>query len=419
VLTRSLFTIAALELLLVAGAGLVLAARLLADLREDESALLRARGATRWQVARPVLAEAVALGAAASLVGVLAGSRLTGVLASLGNLSLDGYASGGITPLAWLSALVVLVLCTAVMAWPALRTLTPGAARLRRSRQARLAGIAWAGGDLAVVALAAVSVWELHGYSAVAHPATGSLGIDPVVAVAPALALAGLALIPLRGLPLLARLAGKATDRERRLAPAMVSWQIARRPRPCRAPERGPELREQRPVPEHGAGARRDPRGRRRAALLSPARPGAGPDRGPLTRGGRVRWPGPGHPHPARHCLAVIRPGAGAGHGGVPGNDHHRGNPQPGGRIVAAGGHRRDHPGPGQSGDHPSAAAPDLLGARRRFRRRRSGRRGGAAKRIRAVGGVRRPGPVRRRPSPREWRPRPDSACSSCCSRCC
>ena len=65
VLTRSLFTIAALLLLLVAGAGLVLAARLLASLREEESALLRARGATRWQVVRPVLTEAVVLGAAA------------------------------------------------------------------------------------------------------------------------------------------------------------------------------------------------------------------------------------------------------------------------------------------------------------------------------------------------------------------
>ena len=63
VLARSLFTIAALELLLVAGAGLVLAVRLLASLREEESALLRARGATRRQVARAVLAEAVVLGA--------------------------------------------------------------------------------------------------------------------------------------------------------------------------------------------------------------------------------------------------------------------------------------------------------------------------------------------------------------------
>ena len=230
VLARSLFAIAALQLLLVAGAGLVLAARLLASLREEESALLRARGATRRQLVRPVLAEAVVLGAAAGLAGVLAGTRLTGVLAGLGNLRLDVDPGRGITVLAWLSALAMLVLCAAVMAWPALHALTPGAASLRRGRQARLAGIAWAGGDLAVVALAAVSVWQLRGYSVVAHPATGSLGIDPVVAVAPALALAGLALIPLRGLPLLARLADKATDRERRLAAAMVSWQIARRP---------------------------------------------------------------------------------------------------------------------------------------------------------------------------------------------
>lgn len=228
VLTRSLFAIAALELLLVAGAALVLAARLLASLREEESALLRARGATRWQVARPALAEAVVLGAAVGVVGVLVGSRLAGPLAGLGNLSLEG--NPGISSVAWLSALATLVLCAAVMVWPALRTLTPDAARRPRGRQARLAGIAWAGGDLALVALAAVAVWELRGYSAVAHPATGSLGIDPVVAVAPALAVAGVALIPLRGLPLLARLADKATDHERRLPAALVSWQIARRP---------------------------------------------------------------------------------------------------------------------------------------------------------------------------------------------
>jgi len=228
-LARSLFTIAALELLLVAGAELILAARLLASLREEDSALLRARGATSWQVARPVLAEAVLLAAVASLAGVLAGTRLTGVLARLSSVHLAGYPDRGIT-LSWLSALAMLVVCVAVMAWPALRALTPDAARRRRGRPARVVLFAWAGGDLAVVALAAVSLWQLRGYSAVAHPATGSLGIDPVVAVAPALALAGVALVPLRGLPLLARMADRATDRERRLAPAMVSWQIARRP---------------------------------------------------------------------------------------------------------------------------------------------------------------------------------------------
>jgi ABC-type antimicrobial peptide transport system permease subunit len=230
VLARSLFTIGALELLLVAAAALVLAARLLASLRDEESALLRARGATRWQLTRPVLAEALVIGAVASAVGVLAGVRLTGMLASAGHLRLDSYQASRISSLAWLSALAMLALCVAVMAWPALRAGTPDAARIRQGRQARLAGVAWAGGDLAVVALAALAVWQLRGYSAVAHPAAGSLGIDPVVAVAPALALAGVALVPLRTLPLLARLADGATERGRRLAAAMVGWQIGRRP---------------------------------------------------------------------------------------------------------------------------------------------------------------------------------------------
>ena len=229
VLARSLFTIGALELLLVAAAALVLAARLLASLRDEESALLRARGATRWQLTRPVLAEAAVIAAVTSAAGVLAGVRLTGVLASAGRLRLDSYQASRISSLAWLSALAMLVLCVAVMAWPALRAGTPDAARIRQGRQARLAGVAWVGGDLAVVALAALAVWQLRGYSAVAHPAAGPLGIDPVVAVAPALALAGVALVPLRTLPLLARAADGATERGRRLAAAMVSWQIGRR----------------------------------------------------------------------------------------------------------------------------------------------------------------------------------------------
>ncbi len=230
VLARSLFTIGALALLLVAAAALVLAARLLATLRDEESALLRARGATRWQLTRPVLTEAVVIAAVAGAVGVLAGVHLTGLLARAGNLHLDRNQASHIGPLAWLSALAVLVLCAAVMAWPALFAGPPDAARARQARQARLAGIAWVGGDLALLVLAALAVWQLRGYSAVAHPAAGPLGIDPVVAVAPALALAGVALVPLRTLPLLARLADRTTDRARRLAAAMVSWQIGRRP---------------------------------------------------------------------------------------------------------------------------------------------------------------------------------------------
>ena len=230
VLARSLFAIGALALLLVAAAALVLAARLLASVRDEESALLRARGATRWQLMRPVLAEALITGAVAGRAGVLAGVRLAGPLAGLGGVRLDSDQATRVSPLAWLSALVMVAVCVAVLAWPALHAGTPDAARIRQGRQAQLAGIAWAGGDLAVVALAAIAVWQLRDYSAVAHLAAGSPGIDPVVAVAPALALAGVALIPLRILPLLARVTDRTADAGRRLAAAMVSWQIARRP---------------------------------------------------------------------------------------------------------------------------------------------------------------------------------------------
>ena len=251
VLARSLFTIGALELLLVAAAALVLAARLLASLRDEESALLRARGATRWQLTRPVLAEALVIGAVASVVGVLAGVRLTGVLARAGQLRLDSYQASRISPLAWLSALVMVALCVAVMAWPALRAGTPDAARIRQGRQARLAGVAWAGGDLAVVALAALAVWQLRGYSAVAHPAAGSLGIDPVVAIAPALALAGVALVPLRTLPLLARLADGAT--EHGTAAGRRHGELA--DRPAADPPGGPGPARRRRDGHHHAGA--------------------------------------------------------------------------------------------------------------------------------------------------------------------
>jgi ABC-type lipoprotein release transport system permease subunit len=230
VMARSLFTIGALELLLVTGAALALAARLLAGHREEESALLRSRGATKWQVTRPVLAEALGLGVVAAVVGVPVGTRLAGALVGLGRLRSAGYPTARIAPLVWVSACAVLALCVVVMAWPALRSASPDTARAGRSRQARLAGIAWAGGDLALVAIAVLSVWQLRSYSAVAHAGNGTLGIDPVVAVAPALALAGGALVPLRALPLLARLTDKATERGRRLAAAIVSWQIGRRP---------------------------------------------------------------------------------------------------------------------------------------------------------------------------------------------
>jgi hypothetical protein len=230
VVARSLLAIDTLLLLLPAAGALVLAARLLARHRDEESALLSARGAARWQLARPALAEAVLVGAAAAVAGAFAGTRLAGLLASTGLLRSAGLRLSGMPPEVWWSVLAVLVLCVVIMLWPALRPADPGVARVRRGRQAALAKAAVAGGDIALLALAAVAVWELRDYSAVAPSASGGTGIDPVLVLAPALALAGISLIPLRGLPAAARVLNRAAAGSRRLGTALASWEISRHP---------------------------------------------------------------------------------------------------------------------------------------------------------------------------------------------
>ena len=229
VLARSLLVIGALQLALMATAALALAARLLAGHREEETALLTARGATRWQLAGPTLAETLLFGGLVAAAGVLVGTFLAAALVRITEPG-TRISLSQIPVSAWWAALAVLALAAAVVLWPAIRPTAPGVARVRRGRQAALAGAARAGADVALLALAVLAVWELHTYSAVAEPSAGGLGIDPVIAVAPALALAALTVIPLRLLPVAARLIERVTARGRRLATALAGWQISRRP---------------------------------------------------------------------------------------------------------------------------------------------------------------------------------------------
>ena len=79
---KSLVLISGLQLLLLAAAALALAGRLLASHRDEENALLAARGAARWQLVRPSLAEGVVACAVAAAVGTIAGVRLAALLLS-------------------------------------------------------------------------------------------------------------------------------------------------------------------------------------------------------------------------------------------------------------------------------------------------------------------------------------------------
>jgi hypothetical protein len=231
---RALLVIGGLELLLVAGAALALTAHLLASDREAESALLAARGLTRRQIALLAVVEAVTAAIVAAAAGVVlggllarllaSGSSLRGVRPTASALSVAGLGSG------WWPAIVVVALAAVVLGWPSASSATAAGHRASSGRPAAAATVSRISVDVAILVLAALTAWQLRDYSAVAHGASGVLGVDPVLAVAPALILAGVALIPLRLMPAVARLADRLATRGSRLTAALAAWQLSRRP---------------------------------------------------------------------------------------------------------------------------------------------------------------------------------------------
>jgi hypothetical protein len=219
---RSLLAICAVLLFLLAGAALLAAARLLAGQREGESAMLTARGANRWQLVRLTAAEAIPLCVLAAAAGGVLGVLLARLVAFGGGT--------GPTGTAWLAAVLVAAGAAVIMLVPALSTVAPGAARARRGRQAAISGVSRAGADLALVLLAVLAGWQLRHYSAVSAGANGNFGIDPVVVIAPALALAGGTVLALRLLPAGGKAGDRLAARGRRLTAALASWQISRQP---------------------------------------------------------------------------------------------------------------------------------------------------------------------------------------------
>ena len=91
-----------------------------------------------------------------------------------------------------------------------------------------MAGVSRAGLDIALIVLAVLACWQLRQFSAVG--AGGSGGIDPVLALAPALALAAGSVVVLRLLPIAAAAADWLAARGRGLLAALASWQFSRMP---------------------------------------------------------------------------------------------------------------------------------------------------------------------------------------------
>jgi hypothetical protein len=81
-----------------------------------------------------------------------------------------------------------------------------------------------------VLALAVLAGWQLRRYSVASAGPYGTTGVDPVLALAPALALAGGTIAALRVLPAAGKAGDRLAARGRRLTTAMASWQVSRQP---------------------------------------------------------------------------------------------------------------------------------------------------------------------------------------------
>ncbi|MFD9287542.1 FtsX-like permease family protein [Streptomyces sp. NPDC060030] len=227
---RSALMIVALQLTLLAAAALLLVGRLLSADRAAHTDLLRARGASRRRIIAMAWLEALVPVLAGALCAPLLAAPLTRFLTdhtSVGRL--DVVIETTPTPSLWLLAGVLALGCAAALA-PAL------AAGGRKGRTGPLPGPLKAGADVSLLAVATVACWQLSGQSgrtgggALSRSASGRLGVDPLLVLAPALALLAGTVLVLRIIPLVARLAERRAERGRSLPAALVAWQFGRRP---------------------------------------------------------------------------------------------------------------------------------------------------------------------------------------------
>ncbi|MET8749951.1 FtsX-like permease family protein [Streptomyces sp. NPDC004667] len=237
---RSTLLVGALQLSVLASAALLLVAGLLRERQEPERVLLTARGASRGRLGLLSTAESLLLAAPAVVLAPLLAPLLLRFTGRYGPLAHVPFDTGG-SWLLWPAAAVFALLCVLLTTLPAvLRGATATALRRGGRRRAVVSGFARSGADLALVALAVLAYRQLSRYSGGegdAAPAGGDvLGVDPVLVAAPTLALCAGTLLVLRLLPFAARLGGRVAARGRGLGPALVGWQLARRPQRATGP---------------------------------------------------------------------------------------------------------------------------------------------------------------------------------------
>lgn len=212
------------------GYALLLLAALLTEGRRAETALLRARGASRGQLAGLAAREALLIAAPAAIIApflVAPLLRLAGRLPALSSVNLEG----GLTPMVVGVAAAAGLGCVLAMLLPAMRGGGTYVADLAaRSRPSRAAAAQRTGLDLALIAFALLAWFQLRQYDSPLAGVAGQLGIDPLLAAAGPLGVLAGAVVALRLLPPLTRLVERQVDRRPWFAAQLGIWQAGRRP---------------------------------------------------------------------------------------------------------------------------------------------------------------------------------------------
>jgi hypothetical protein len=219
-----------LLVIILSGLALVLVAALLIEHRRGESALLRARGAARRQLAGLAGREALLVVVPAAVVAPLLAA--TALRLGGGHTAVLAGAPGRPDPLLWLVAAGAALGCALAITVPALRG---GGTYVEEmagsSRPGRRSAVQRVGVDLALVALAVLGWFQLRQYSSPLAGAPGAeLGIDPFLASAPTLGVLAGATLALRLLPPAGRLLERWVDRRGWIGTVFGMWQAGRRP---------------------------------------------------------------------------------------------------------------------------------------------------------------------------------------------
>ncbi|MFE3449162.1 FtsX-like permease family protein [Nonomuraea sp. NPDC059194] len=231
---RSTMLIPVLQLILLAAYALMLTARLLADHRRMEVALLRARGAGAGRLALLAGGEALLVALPCAIVAPLLGPPLLRLVDTLPWIRASGVRPAPEAgPGAFAVSAAVALACSVLLALPALggvrRTYVDEQAARGRSGGRGL--VQRAGADLALLVLAALAIWQLRHYGGpVTATAGGGIGIDPLIVAGPALALLCGGLLGLRLVPRVSALAERLTAGRAGLAAALGARQVSRRP---------------------------------------------------------------------------------------------------------------------------------------------------------------------------------------------